>query len=108
MLFKRGSLACQIGLGAEKKERKKMNWHIYSAYCEMSCNTVSYSPIRCNKAIVGESASERGFSGPGLCLQERQNRDRKNVEGECVSRPTSYTFVCVCVAIGRRIFFCHL
>lgn len=73
-----------------------MNWHIYSAYCEMSCNTVSYSPIRCNKAIVGESASERGFSGPGLCSQERQNRDRKNVEGAGVSGPTSHTSVCVC------------
>lgn len=85
-----------------------MNWHIYSAYCEMSCNTVSYSLIRCNKVIVGESASKRGFSGPGLCSQERQNRDRKNVERASAGGLMIATLLCVCVAIGREIFFCHL
>lgn len=46
----------QSSLSNRWLREKKMNWHIYSAYRKMSCNTVSYSSIRRNKAIVRESA----------------------------------------------------
>lgn len=92
MPFKRGSLACQIaGCG------KKMNWHIYSAYREMSCNTVSYSSIRRNKAIVRESAGF--FCTRIFCLLAEETgsdeRNRPEVEEELLSWADCDTFVCV-------------
>lgn len=82
-----------------------MNWHIYSAYREMSCNTVSYSSIRRNKAIVRESAGESAsFLTLRFCLLvQEKGKDEKNrpeVEGKVLA----VTLLCVCVfRCGRPV-----